>query len=261
MPVDELASVDGKITPTGEAVVPLPDDGVYRGDGVFEVIRLYDGRPYALADHLDRIERSAAKIELEVDRAGVESELGPLLERNGDGDAQLRIVLTRGGRRILLVENLPAIADSVSLHTVEYSPTVILDRVKSLSYAANMQATRIAKAQGADEALLVLFDGTVLEAPTSTIFWAHKHGRLKTPSLDLPILDSITRDRLVRDLDIEEGEHDIDDLLHAKEAFLASTVREVQPISSVNGHTFETGGRHTIAAQQAFAAVIERELT
>ena len=260
MPVDELASVDGKITPTGEAVVPLPDDGVYRGDGVFEVIRLYQGRPYALGDHLDRIERSAAKIDLEVDRAGVESELGPLLERNGDGDAQLRIVLTRGGRRILLIENVPEHADSVSLRTVEYSPTVILDRVKSLSYAANMQATRIAKAQGADEALLVLFDGTVLEAPTSTIFWAHKHGRLKTPSLDLPILDSITRDRLVRELDIEEGEHDIDDLLHAKEAFLASTVREVQPISSVNGHSFETGGKHTLAAQQAFAAVLEREL-
>jgi len=100
----------------------------------------------------------------------------------------------------------------------------------------------------------------VLEAPTSTIFWAHKHGRLKTPSLDLPILDSITRDRLIRELDIEEGEHDIDDLLHAKEAFLASTVREVQPISSVNGHSFETGGKHTLAAQQAFAAVLEREL-
>jgi branched-chain amino acid aminotransferase len=261
MPVDEIASVDGTITPTTEAVVPLPDDGVYRGDGVFEVIRLYSGRPYALADHLDRIERSAAKIELDVDRAAVEAELEPLLRRNGDGDGQLRIVLTRGGRRILQIENIPAHADSIKLATVDYSPTVILDRVKSLSYAANMQATRIAKRQGADEALLVLFDGTVLEAPTSTIFWAHKHGRLKTPSLKLPILDSITRDRLVRELDVEEGEHDLDDLLHAKEAFLASTVREVQAISSVNGHDFEVGGPHTVAAQKAFATVLERELS
>lgn len=260
MPIEEIASVDGKLTATTDAVVPLPDDGVYRGDGVFEVIRLYDGQPYALEDHLDRIQRSAAKIELEVDRASVERELGPLLEQNGDGDGQLRIVLTRGGRRILLVENLPEHAANVALKSVEYSPTVILDRVKSLSYGANMQATRIAKGAGADEALLTLFDGTVLEAPTSTIFWAHGHGRLKTPSLDLPILDSITRDRLVRELDVEEGTFDLDDLHHAKEAFLASTVREVQAISSVDGHSFEIDGPHTQEAQRAFAAVLEREL-
>ncbi len=260
MPVSEIASVDGSISATTDAVLPLPDDGLFRGDGVFEVIRVYDGKPYALADHLDRIERSAAKIELEVDRTSVESELGPLLEQNGQGDGQLRIVLTRGGRRILLIENVPEHAPSVSLSRVEYSPTVILDRVKSLSYAANMQAGRIAKAAGADEALLVLFDGTVLEAPTSSIFWAHAHGRVKTPSLDLPILDSITRNRLVRELDVDEGNFDLDDLHHAKEAFLASTVREVQAISSVDGHSYEVDGPHTLEAKKAFAAVLEREL-
>src|SRR6476619_4594056 len=65
----ELASVDGKITPTADASVPLKDDGLYRGDGVFEVIYLYGGRPFALKEHLDRLERSAAGIELQVDRA------------------------------------------------------------------------------------------------------------------------------------------------------------------------------------------------
>ena len=60
----ELASVDGAISPTAEATIPLRDDGLYRGDGAFEVIRLYAGRPFALGDHLDRLERSAAAIEL-----------------------------------------------------------------------------------------------------------------------------------------------------------------------------------------------------
>lgn len=260
MPLTETASVDGKITATSDAVLPLPDDGLYRGDGVFEVIRLYQGKPYALDDHLDRIERSAAKIELGVDRIAVERELEPLLDGNGDGDGQLRIVLTRAGRRILQLENIPEHAASVSLAGVEYSPTVILDRVKSLSYAANMQAGRVAKSAGADEALLVLFDGTVLEAPTSSIFWAHHHGKVKTPSLELPILDSITRDRLLRELDVDEGIFDLGDLHHAKEAYLASTVREVQAISSVDGHDLEVDGPHTLEAKQAFAAVLEREL-
>ena len=62
MPVSELASVDGVISPTAEATIPLKDDGLYRGDGVFEVIRLYGGRPFALVPHLDRLERSAAAI-------------------------------------------------------------------------------------------------------------------------------------------------------------------------------------------------------
>ncbi len=64
----ELASVDGTVTPTAEAMVPMKDDGLYRGDGAFEVIRLYEGKPFALVDHLDRLERSAAAIELEFDR-------------------------------------------------------------------------------------------------------------------------------------------------------------------------------------------------
>ena len=146
MAMQELASVDGAIAPTAETTIPLRDDGLYRGDGVFEVIRLYGGRPFALAEHLDRLERSAAAIELPVDRGPLEREIEALLERNGDADAQLRLLVTRGGRRIALIEALVDWGETVSLATVTYSPTVILTGVKSLSYGANMQATRIAKA-------------------------------------------------------------------------------------------------------------------
>jgi branched-chain amino acid aminotransferase len=259
--VPELASVDGVIKPTPEATIPLADDGLYRGDGVFEVIRLYGGRPFALREHLDRLERSAAAIELPVERDPLEREIDALLERFGDGDAQLRLVITRGGRRIAATEELPDKGESVRLATVAYAPTIILTGVKSLSYGANMQATRIAQAKGADEALLVRPDGIVLEAPTSTIFWATHDGELHTPAIGVGILESITRQQIVDALDVSEGEFGLTELEEAAEAFLASTVREVQPVTAIDGRTLAaTPGPATVEARDAFDRAIERAL-
>ena len=257
----EIASVDGRIGPTAEATVPMKDDGLYRGDGAFEVIRLYDGRPFALAEHVDRLQRSAAAIELEFDRAALEREIEALLAEAGGPDGQLRLIVTRGGRRIAAIEPLPAHAETLALATVTYSPTVILNGVKSLSYAANMQSTRLAKAQGADEAVLVQPDGTVLEPPTSSIFWVSAEGGLRTPSLELGVLESITRDRLVKALHVEVGAWQVDDLRGAHEAFLASTTREIQAVAAIDGRALpESPGRRTREAQEAFAATLEREL-
>jgi branched-subunit amino acid aminotransferase/4-amino-4-deoxychorismate lyase len=101
----------------------------------------------------------------------------------------------------------------------------------------------------------------VLEAPTSTLFWVTADGRLRTTSLDVGILASITRDRLVRELEVEEGAFPLDDLLGASEAFLASTVREVQAVSAVDETELpECPGEQTEAAKTAFASVLEREL-
>jgi branched-chain amino acid aminotransferase len=257
----ELASVDGRITPTAEALVPLKDDGLYRGDGAFEVIRLYDGKPFALVDHLDRLQRSGGAIELEFDRAALEAEIAALLAELGDADGQLRLIVTRGSRRLAMTEPIPAHADTVSVATVTYCPSVILNGVKSLSYAANMQSTRLAKAQGADEAVLVQPDGIVLEPPTSAIFWVSPQGALRTPALDNGVLASITRDRLVKALDVEEGAWPVADLRAAKEAFLASTTREIQAVSAIDGVELpEAPGPRTSEAQEAFAATLGQEL-
>jgi branched-chain amino acid aminotransferase len=266
VPIAALASIDGKVQATREATIPLPEDGLYRGDGVFEVIRLYRGVPFALADHLDRIERSAAAIELPVDRPAIEAELQPLLEQVGSEDGQLRIVLTRGGRRILLSEPLPSWNETLTVATVTYAPSVILTGVKSISYAANMQATRIAAGRGAEEAILVRPDGVVLEAPTSSLFWATADGRLQTPSLECGILDSITRSRLIAELEaggvaVEQSAYAVGDLLSASEAFLASTTREVQAIARVDDRELPAPGPLTRDAQGAFSRVTERELS
>ena len=257
----ELASVDGSVVPTAEATVPMKDDGLYRGDGAFEVIRLYAGRPCALADHLDRLQRSAAAIELEFDRGALEREIEALLAEHGEGDGQLRLIVTRGGRRIAATEPLPPHGESLRLATVPYSPSVILNGVKSLSYAANMQATRIAQGSGADEAVLITLDGTVLEPPTSSIFWVSPQGGLRTPALDAGVLESITRDRLVGALDVEEGAWPVDDLRAAGEAFLASTTREIQPVSAIDGVELSAApGPRTLEAQDAFQATLGKEL-
>jgi branched-chain amino acid aminotransferase len=145
----------------------------------------------------------------------------------------LRIVLTRGGRRIAIVEPLPAVAASARVKTVTYTPTRVLDGVKSLSYAANMLAVRIAKEQGFDEALLVTPHGRVLEGPTWTFFWV-AGGRLHTPPLDDHILASITRAMVLAVQPVTEAPCTLDDLRAAEEAFIASTVREVMPIAEID---------------------------
>ncbi len=256
-----LASINGAIGPAEGAMIPATDDGLLRGDGAFEVIRLYEGRPYALADHLDRIERSAAKIELPVDREALEHEIVDLLGEFGTRGGALRIVLTRGGKRLLFCETLPEWDETIAVATVTYAPSVILTGVKSISYAANMQATRIAQGKDAEEAILVRPDGVVLEAPTSSVFWVSAEGGLRTPAIDSGILESITRHRLCRDLHVEEGDWDIEELRGAHEAFLASTTREVQAISSLDGHAFpEAPGPRTIEARDAFQRVLASEL-
>src|ERR671923_2146370 len=203
----ELACVDGSFMPAHEATIPATDEGLLRGDGAFEVIRVYDGQAFALADHLDRLERSAANLRLdEVPRSELESEIPQLLEDRGGAefDGCLRVVLTRGGHRLLLTEPLPATPERVRLGVVEYAPTRVLDGIKSLSYGANMLCGRLARERGFDEALLVTPHGRVLEAPTSSIFWVDADGALCTPPLEEHILASITRDRLTKLLDVEE---------------------------------------------------------
>jgi branched-chain amino acid aminotransferase len=258
----ELGSLDGRIAPSDDLTIPVTDEGLLRGDGAFEVIRVYDGTPFALTDHLDRLERSGANLRLpDVFRSELESEIPELLDARGgtDFDGSLRIVITRGGRRLLLTEPAPPKPPGVRLGIVTYAPTRVLDGVKSLSYAANMLCTRLAQERGFDEALLVTPHGRALEAPTSTLFWVDADGALCTPPLDDHILASITRDRILRLVEVEERPCPTETLMGASEAFLASTIREVQSIGAVEEVEFEEGPR-TREAAAAFRAHVESEL-
>lgn len=255
----QLASLDGSIAPVGQTTIPVDDEGLLRGDGVFEVVRLYAGRPFALDEHLERMGRSAAGAHLPVDLEALRREALALLEAAAPGDAALRLVCTRGGRRLAMIEELKRFPDSIALAAVTYSPTRVLDGIKSLSYGANMLCTRLAQECGADDALLVTPHGRVLEAPTSSLFYV-RDGRLLTPPLSDHILDSVTRRRVVAVADVEERPTTLDDLGAAEEAFLASTIKEVLPVHAIDDLELTAPGPVTQGVAEAVARRIAEEL-
>jgi branched-chain amino acid aminotransferase len=258
---DSLASVDGEIMLAAGATVPATDEGLLRGDGVFEVVRVYDGKPFALEDHLARLERSAANLRLPLDIEAVRADGHRLLAHAGTGPDHelLRIVVTRGGRRLLLTEPLHASPETLRLGSITYSPTRVLDGIKSLSYAANMLASRLARERGFDEALLVTPHAHVLEAPTSSLFWV-KDRKLLTPPLDEHILASITRRIVIEVGGAVEQTCTLEELLDADEVFIASTTREVHPVRAVDDSSFDAPGPVTARLATDVSARIRSEL-
>ena len=227
-----LACLDGEILPAEQAHIPVTDEGLLRGDGVFEVMRLYDGRPYGMDAHMERMQRSADNLRLPIDVDAVRQDADALLAASTPGDAALRVLVTRGGHRIVLVEPLPDFPPAFALGIVTYAPTRVLNGVKSLSYAANMLCSRLARERGFDEALLVTPHGRVLEGPTSSFFYV-KGGSLLTPPLEDNVLDSITRRAVFEVADADERPISVDELRDIDEAFLVSTIKEGMPIRAI----------------------------
>ncbi len=258
-----LASVDGAIGPVEEARIPATDEGLTRGDGAFEVLRLYGGRPFALDDHIVRLGRTCAGLRLDWDEDTVRAEIGALLDASDEPEALLRVVLTRGGRRVLTIEPLPPHPAVARVMTVTYAPNRVLDGLKTLSYGGNMLAGRLAREQGFDEALLVTPHGRVLEGPTWSFFWV-AGGELLTPPLEDRILASITRAYVIEECEAQERVCTLDDIAGADEAFIASTVRTALPIAAVDDIelpaapgpvTIDAGERLNRRIQQALAGV------
>ena len=255
-----LASLDGVIGPAAETTIPVTDEGLTRGDGAFEVARLYGGRPFAMEEHYARLARTCEGLRLEADFDALRAEVDALLAEAGPVEALLRVVLTRGGRRIGTIEPLPHRSPVARVGTVTYAPNRVLDGLKTLSYAGNMLAGRLAKEQGFDEALLVTPHGRVLEGPTWSFFWV-AGGTLLTPPLEDRILASITRDRVIEECGATEAVCTLDDLRGADEAFIASTVREVMPIAAIDDVELPAApGPVTQDARERLVRRIEREL-
>ena len=253
-PADWPVVLDGELMRAGEAMIPVGDDGLIRGDGAFDAFPVVDGRPFARAAHLDRLERSCVALDLPCPREQIESDIDLLLTQAGEGYLAIRVVLTRGGHRICRLEprgDVSELTRPVRLRPVTYNPSVLLNGVKSLSYGANMLASRRAVADGYDEALLVRSDGVVLEGPTCSIFWV-RDGRLQTPALETGVLASITRRVILESMPVEEGSFSLEHALGAEEAFLVSTARLGQPIAAIGEVILpEAPGPQTLNAQEA----------
>jgi branched-chain amino acid aminotransferase len=252
--------LDGNVMPTSEATIPVTDEGLLRGYGAFEVVRLYAGRPFALDDHLRRMARSAETLRLEADLQSVRADALTACELADGQDLLLRLVITRGGHRVALLEPMSEYGDAIRLSVEEHLPTPLLRAAKSLSYAANMLAVRLAAERGFDDALLVTPDRRVLEISRSSFFWV-EGDRIFTPPLQADeILDSITRRRVIDENDVTERTIQLDELRDAAETFTAGTSFEVLPVSEIESvGTFESGPI-TREVMERVRARVEREL-
>lgn len=238
--------------------IPVTDSSVLRGDGCFEVLKAYRGRPFALDAHLDRLQRSAAALGIDLPPR---RELAGWIEKTSAevGEGAVRVVVTRGS-------SVPGLDDPSNVvvfgHTWERGiapgrlyPVVApwhaagvdwdLAGAKLTSYAPNMSASRRAEAEGFEDALLLTAERVILEGPTFAVGWV-VDGTLETPGLEMGILDSITRRvvlELAADIGVEvvEGRWELGRLDAASEVTAWSTVREVQPVVEVGERSWEPG--------------------
>jgi branched-chain amino acid aminotransferase len=237
----QIVMVDGRLCAAADATIQVTDEGLLRGDGAFEVIRLYAGRTFALREHFERLARSANSLRLPYDEGALVREVDQVVAAANGYEGAIRVVITRGGRRIIIVEPLPAeIPRSIRLVTLEYQPIGVMRGVKSLSYGANMLLRRLAQAEGAHDALLVTAAGVVLEATTAAFFY-FLDGDLFTPPLDVGILDSITRRHVLEAFGGAERATVRGDLDDIGEAFLTSTIEEVHPIHQIDSRNLPVG--------------------
>jgi branched-subunit amino acid aminotransferase/4-amino-4-deoxychorismate lyase len=228
-----------------EPVFAADDEALLRGRSVFETVRVYGGRPFRLDEHLARFAASAERVRLPAPDTEECRNLTELVLGAGETDLALRLYWT--GRTLVATAGpidpeFAALRErGLRLAVVDWS-TGALAGAKSMSYAENMGAQDAAVAAGADDALLIADDGTVLEAPTANVWW-REGDRLATPSLDLPILAGVTRGLLLEIAGREtvEGVFPLARLLDADEVFVSSSIREVMPVASVDGVSFGLG--------------------
>lgn len=242
--------IDGRPVDPSEAAVSVFDWGTIRGSGIFEVIRSYDGKPFRLDAHLRRLKRSAAGLHMPTpDTSSIEEWVRAVAAEGGD--CQVRIVITAGGRdplvdapsRIVVMwEPVPEVPATLSVlpTLAPWHPAGApggFAGVKWLSYAPNMACTDAAQRAGFHDALLLSSGGSVLEGPTFTVGWI-TDGVFETPTLDLGILASITREAVLEaahrlGLRVHEGDYPLDRVLEADEVVAMSTVKEVTPIERI----------------------------
>jgi branched-chain amino acid aminotransferase len=279
-----IAYVDGEWTPAEEARIPVLDHGLLYGDGVFEGIRVYGGRPFLLDEHLERLEASARAIVLELpaDRAAIAALCHEAAQRARLTEGYLRLVVTRGAGALGVSPHtcprasLIVIAAPLALYPPErYRNGVRLitsslrrsahdalpPQVKSLNYLTSVLASIEARRQGADEAVLLNAQGLIAECTADNLFLVSR-GRVLTPAVASGALAGITRAlvlRLLAEQGIEWAEAALTpaDAWTADELFLTGTGAEIVPVCEIDGRPLPAARPVTELARAAFGAYIE----
>ena len=260
--VSHALMIDGQLIAPGDEAWLSLDDGLVRGDGVFEGLRLYGRRPRTAEAHLERLAKSATTIDLEVDLDELRAELADFCQSTAGEDCGVRLMVTRGGQRIWREEPLPVPPSTgLVLRPTPHRVTPLLIGAKTLSYGANMQAVRLAKGAGCHDALLVgADDNVVLEGPTSAFAWI-EGGVLMFPPLDVGVLDSLTRRIAVETVETGERAATLGELASAEGAFLMSTLLEAVPVCEISGvATYDVTSERVATIRDAIATATRRSL-
>ena len=268
----EIAYVNGEFLPLERATVRVEDRGFQFADGVYEVVRTYDGKPFATDAHLVRLFRSLESIEIKISLTAGQlmSIIEEGVQRSGFAEAIVYLQITRGCAPrhrglpkdakptiVMTVRELPAYAkklptNGIAVITLPEFRWARCD-IKSIALLPNVLAYQAAREAGANDAIFVQEDDTVNEATAGNVFLV-QHGRLRTPPKSTHILPGVTRDKLfeaARAAGIETTEERItkSDLYSADEIFLTSTTSEVTPVVAVDGKQIGSGKPGPLSAK------------
>ncbi|MFH1371249.1 MAG: aminotransferase class IV [Planctomycetota bacterium] len=252
----QIAMVDDKILPLEEVGPEYLDRGTFFGDGVYEVLRSYNGRIFALEEHFGRLKNSLAAVEITgIEIEDIRSRLLTAFEKAGIANARIYFHITRGSG---LRDHLPdedmrpnffltvmELKDNPKLKNegvaVSTYPDIRWKRcdIKSLNLLANVLARNDAKQKGCDEAIFVNEQGMITEGAGSA-FFGIVNNKLRTAPLSTNILPSITRKYVIKaagdiGLDVEERPLHIEEAAKAEELFIAVTTKDIVPVVKFDG--------------------------
>ncbi|MDY0137101.1 MAG: branched-chain-amino-acid transaminase [Thiomicrospira sp.] len=278
--MSEYVWLNGELTLLENAKISVLDHGVLYGDGVFEGLRVYHGRPFMLAEHIQRLMQSAHALLLHMPYS--EEQLHQacltLIERNGLADGYIRLVVTRGEGSLgldprnctqpnvfILYRSLKMSDNRIQQQgarlitaSVRRTPSDVLDpKIKTLNYLNNILAKTEANLAGMDDALLLNHAGQIAEASAANLFIV-KGDTLRTPPTYAGALQGITRDILIElakmlKFEVQETPMTLYDVYNADEAFLTGSGAELIPVAEVDGRRLrQAPGRVFNQLKQAF---------
>jgi D-alanine transaminase len=260
----ELAYVNGVFGPIGEATVSIEDRGFVFGDGIYEVVAAYNGRPFLLPEHLARLQRSADAIGLDLSR--IPRPLEPVilegLRRSGPGDTLVYIQITRGVAPrshtipegvtptvVMTFRPLHGVPEEMRRRGLRVITTV--DKrwsscyVKAITLLPNILAKQEALRRGCDDAIFITPTGEVRECTAANLFIVHG-GAITIPPRTESILHGVTQGFLLTcagalGLNVREQVCDLEALRTADEVIMSGTTVEVLAVTSIDDQPVGTG--------------------
>ncbi|GAA0447072.1 D-amino-acid transaminase [Lentibacillus halophilus] len=266
-----------------DRIIDIEDRGYQFGDGVYEVIGVYDGQPFLLDDHMHRLQRSAREIRLTLpfEVNSLKTNLQKLIEANGLNEGVIYLQVSRGvaprlhdfpGGKTQAVTIAYTLEEERKTKLEDNGGTAMLTEdirwlrcdIKTLNLLPNVLAKQEAVENGAVEAILHRGD-TVTEASASNVFIV-KNGELYTHPANNYILNGITRQTIIQlcgelGLNVHEEAFTVETLLKADEVFISATKMDIAPIVEVDGRTIGKGKPGSVTRQlvKSFRALYDKK--